>query len=73
MEEKTPIINMEPKDKADKRITKYTFEEIWNAKEPKKNIVLHNVSKSYCKCKEPAYNYPEMVWCNSCGLKINNK
>ena len=47
---------------------KYTFEEIWNAKEPKKPV--HNISKPFCRCEKPAYNYPEMVWCNNCGLEI---
>lgn len=27
-------------------------------------------SKRYCSCEKPKYNYPEMVWCDNCGLEI---
>ena len=38
-----------------------------------KALVIHDVVKpkgTFCKCKEPKYNYPEMVWCDICGLEI---
>jgi len=29
--------------------------------------------KKYCKCTEPKYNYPEMIWCVKCGKEIPKK
>ena len=29
-----------------------------------------NISNSVCMCEKPKHNYPEMVWCDNCGLKI---
>ena len=26
--------------------------------------------KDICKCDNPKYNYPEMVWCDGCGKQI---
>ena len=30
------------------------------------------VSKSFCSCEKPKYNYPEMIWCDNCGLEIKD-
>ena len=36
------------------------------------NWQLHKyyVSNSFCQCVKPAYNYPEMLWCDKCGKEI---
>ena len=31
-----------------------------------------HVSKSFCSCEKPKYNYPEMIWCDNCGLEIKS-
>ena len=36
-----------------------------------KALIIQRVSKSFCPCKKPIYNYPEMVWCDTCGLEID--
>lgn len=36
-----------------------------------KALVIHDVSKSFCQCDKPVYNYPEMVWCDTCRLEID--
>ncbi len=37
------------------------------------NILTPTSKKSLkCDCEEPIPNYPEMVWCNKCGFKIDN-
>jgi len=28
------------------------------------------VGKTFCSCEQPKPNYPEMVWCDNCGLEI---
>ncbi len=33
-------------------------------------LPIQRVRKSYCSCEKPKYNYPEMVWCDICGLEI---
>ena len=39
-------------------------------------VVSHEIlNKSFkkepiCKCENPKYNYPEMIWCDKCGKKI---
>jgi len=35
------------------------------------NCIIPVVSNSFCECKAPKYNYPEMLWCDTCGKKIN--
>ena len=35
-------------------------------------LAIQHVSKSYCSCEKPKYNYPEMVWCDNCGLEIKD-
>ena len=37
----------------------------------KANLTIPDVSNSFCECKEPKYNYPEMLWCDTCGKEIN--
>ena len=37
-----------------------------------KALPIQRVSKSYCSCEKPKYNYPEMVWCDNCGLEIKD-
>jgi len=32
----------------------------------------HIVSSMYCCCEVPKYNYPEMVWCDTCGKEIKD-
>lgn len=36
------------------------------------NCDLANVSQSFCSCEKPKHNYPEMVWCDNCGLEIKD-
>ena len=38
-----------------------------------KQFDLHVVSKSFCGCKKPKPNYPEMVWCDNCTKEIEDK
>ncbi len=38
-----------------------------------KALMLHGVSKSFCGCKKPKPNYPEMVWCDNCTKEIESK
>ena len=35
------------------------------------NLNIPDVSNSFCECKTPKYNYPEMLWCDTCGKEIN--
>jgi len=35
-------------------------------------LPIQRVGKSYCSCEKPKYNYPEMVWCDNCGLEIKD-
>jgi len=37
----------------------------------KANLTIPVVSDSFCECKAPKYNYPEMLWCDTCGKEIN--
>lgn len=32
--------------------------------------IVRKPKGTFCKCKEPKYSYPEMVWCDICGLEI---
>lgn len=49
-------------------------EAIKEAQTEVKNISVNPpVIKSFCGCKEPKYNYPEMVWCDNCGKEIPTK
>ncbi len=37
------------------------------------NILTPTSKKTLkCDCEEPIPNYPEMVWCEKCGFKIDN-
>ena len=36
-----------------------------------KQLNLPDVGKSFCGCNPPKYNYPEMLWCDDCGKKID--
>ena len=39
-----------------------------------KNCSIPDVGKRFsCNCAEPAYNYPEMLWCDRCGKPISEK
>lgn len=31
------------------------------------------VKEEKCSCKKPTPNYPEMLWCDECSLKIQKK
>lgn len=31
---------------------------------------ITDVSQAFCKCDKIQPNYPEMVWCDNCGLEI---
>ena len=35
-------------------------------------LSLLSVSKSFCQCEKPIYNYPEMVWCDNCTKEIKD-
>lgn len=37
-----------------------------------KALDIHVVSKSFCECKKPQPNYPEMVWCDNCTKEIED-
>ena len=37
-----------------------------------KNLALSGVVKSFCGCKKPKPNYPEMVWCDDCTKEIKD-
>ena len=34
-------------------------------------LCIKSIPKNNCDCEEPKPNYPEMVWCDKCGLKIS--
>jgi hypothetical protein len=40
--------------------------------ENKTNEIAVELNK-YCYCLKPAYNYPEMVWCDKCGKEIKEE
>ena len=33
---------------------------------------VSKVKRSFCVCKKPKHNYPEMVWCDNCGFEIKD-
>lgn len=33
-------------------------------------LCIKSIPKTKCDCEEPKPNYPEMAWCDKCGLKI---
>ena len=35
-------------------------------------LTIPAVIKSFCSCEKPKHNYPEMVWCDTCGLEIKD-
>ena len=39
-------------------------------KDYKEKFSLSDVGKSFCGCKKPQPNYPEMVWCDKCTKEI---
>ena len=50
---------------------------LYNEKYPEVTIEqktnnIRNWIENKCECKNPKHNYPEMVWCDNCGLIIED-
>lgn len=64
------------KDEHDITLLQSDIYEIRNIvmEEETKQCQIANVGKRFsCNCAEPTYNYPEMLWCESCGKPIEDK